>query len=195
MTLRGGSRPWVLSNIWIMPSLLITSICSHNQSRLLLFLNEIQWVCFYCYLLLFLPFLLLLPIVILWCYWRTLDPTPPLQSHWLHFTAQSWGSPSWSSLAICLAVCIRWTGVPCKLWGGQSCVEVCSLFAFTFHIQRVDVSITSFCLFVYNMVEPLSDIEYVTDVVLELSFGSLMPWMTWENHKCWQGLLFDDRCC
>ena len=45
-------------------------------------------------------------------------------------------------------------------------------------LHRVDVSMTSFCLFVYNMVEPLSDIEYVTDVVLELSFGSLMPWMT-----------------
>ena len=50
----------VLCNIWIM----ITSICSHNQSRLLLLLHEMQWF-FYCYLFLFLPLLVLLPIVVL----------------------------------------------------------------------------------------------------------------------------------
>ena len=94
-------------------------------------------------------------------YWRTLDPTPPLQSHWLHFTAQSWGSPSWSSLAICLAVCIRWTGVSCKLWGGQSCEEVCSLHCSHFTLHRVDVSIISFSLLVYNVVEPVTETEFL----------------------------------
>ena len=55
-----------------MPLLLTTSICSHNKSRLLLLLNEIQIVCSYHYLLLFLPLLSSLPIVVLWCYCQRL---------------------------------------------------------------------------------------------------------------------------